>query len=213
MATSIRNLGEERATQSMNYRYDQLHRIAAAHATKWYEGNWTTTAGSYNTSYGYDKNGNIQYLYRNDRDAVTIDDLEYHYDPIKKNRLDIVKDGGTAEGLNNANPYEYNYDNIGNLIKNEEDGIEDIEWNIYGKVEQVTKTDGTEISYRYDGTGNRIMKKITVGATSTTTTYLRDASGNVMAIYEEKTDQTLVIKEIPIYGSSRLGQYRPKNRR
>ena len=31
-----------------------------------------------------------------------------------------------------------------------------------------------------------------------------------MAIYEEKTDQTLAIKEIPIYGSSRLGQYRPK---
>ena len=54
------------------------------------------------------------------------------------------------------------------------------------------------------------MKKITAGATSTTTTYLRDASGNVMAIYEEKTDQTLTVKEIPIYGGSRLGQYRPK---
>ena len=54
------------------------------------------------------------------------------------------------------------------------------------------------------------MKKVTIGATRTTTTYLRDASGNVMAIYEEKTNQTLAIKEIPIYGSSRLGQYRPK---
>ena len=54
------------------------------------------------------------------------------------------------------------------------------------------------------------MKKVTVGATRTTTTYLRDASGNVMAIYEEKTDQRLAVKEIPIYGSSRLGQYRPK---
>ena len=215
MATSIRNLGEEHATQSMNYRYDQLHRIAAAHATKWYEGTWTTTAGSYNTSYDYDKNGNIQTLYRNDRDAVTIDDLSYRYDPIKKNRLNTVKDGGTAEGLNNVNPYEYNYDKIGNLINNEEDGIKDIEWNIYGKVEQVTKMPdpfGIEVTidYRYDGTGNRIMKKVTTGATSTITTYLRDASGNVMAIYEEKTNQTLAIKEIPIYGSSRLGQYRPK---
>ena len=66
------------------------------------------------------------------------------------------------------------------------------------------------VEYRYDGTGNRIMKKVSSGATSTITTYLRDASGNVMAIYEEKTDQTLAIKEIPIYGSSRLGQYRPK---
>ena len=39
---------------------------------------------------------------------------------------------------------------------------------------------------------------------------MRDASGNVLAIYEKKTDQTLAIKEIPIYGGSRLGQYRPK---
>ena len=198
----------------MNYRYDQLHRIAAAHASKW-EGIWTTVEGSYNTSYAYDGNGNIQNLYRNNLEATTIDELYYHYDPVKKNRLDVVKDGGTAEGLNNANPYEYKYDQIGNLTQNLEDGIEDIEWNIYGKVEKVTKTPDpfgiqATVEYRYDGTGNRIMKKVSAGATSTTTTYLRDASGNVMAIYEEKTDQTLAIKEIPIYGSSRLGQYRPK---
>ena len=214
MATSIRHFGELQSTQSMNYRYDQLHRIAAAHASKW-EGIWTTVEGSYNTSYAYDGNGNIQNLYRNNLEATTIDELYYHYDPVKKNRLDVVKDGGTAEGLNNANPYEYKYDQIGNLTQNLEDGIADIEWNIYGKVEKVTKTPDpfgiqATVEYRYDGTGNRIMKKVSAGATSTITTYLRDASGNVMAIYEEKTDQTLAIKEIPIYGSSRLGQYRPK---
>ena len=55
MATSIRNLGEEHATQSMNYRYDQLHRIAAAHATEWADRGWYTQAQSYRTSYGYDK--------------------------------------------------------------------------------------------------------------------------------------------------------------
>ena len=214
MATSIRHFGELQSTQSMNYRYDQLHRIAAAHASKW-EGIWTTVEGSYNTSYAYDGNGNIQNLYRNNLEATTIDELYYHYDPVKKNRLDVVKDGGTAEGLNNANPYEYKYDQIGNLTQNLEDGIEDIKWNIYGKVEKVTKTSDpfgiqATVEYRYDGTGNRIMKKVSAGTTSTITTYLRDASGNVMAIYEEKTDQTLAVKEIPIYGSSRLGQYRPK---
>ena len=214
MATSIRHFGELKSTQSMNYRYDQLHCIAAAHVSKW-EGIWTTVEGSYNTSYAYDGNGNIQNLYRNNLEATTIDELYYHYDPVKKNRLDVVKDGGTAEGLNNATPYQYKYDKIGNLVQNTTDGIENIEWNIYGKVEKVTKTPDpfgiqATVEYRYDGTGNRIMKKVSAGATSTTTTYLRDASGNVMAIYEEKTDQTLAVKEIPIYGSSRLGQYRPK---
>ena len=217
MATSIRHFGELQSTQSMNYRYDQLHRIAAAHASKW-EGIWTTVEGSYNTSYAYDGNGNIQNLYRNNLEATTIDELYYHYDPVKKNRLDVVKDGGTAEGLNNANPYEYKYDQIGNLTQNLEDGIEDIEWNIYGKVEKVSKTNGTLIAYRYDGTGNRISKSIQTSGNSTyfITSYVRDASGNVMAIYttkrqlDEVTQEGIYVKEIPIYGSSRLGQYRPK---
>ena len=45
---------------------------------------------------------------------------------------------------------------------------------------------------------------------------MRDASGNVMAIYEDtrpintNSNDNIAIKEIPIYGSSRLGQYRPK---
>ena len=112
--------------------------------------------------------------------------------------------------MNNANPYEYKYDQIGNLTQNLEDGIEDIEWNIYGKVEKVSKTNGTLIAYRYDGIGNRILKEVRTTTTVHTNFYLRDASGNVMAIYEKKTDQNIAIKEIPIYGSSRLGQYRPK---
>ena len=44
---------------------------------------------------------------------------------------------------------------------------------------------------------------------------MRDASGNVMAIYEDtkpinSPTTNIILKEIPIYGSSRLGQYRPK---
>ena len=120
--------------------------------------------------------------------------------------------------MNNQQPYEYKYDKIGNLTQNLEDGIEDIEWNIYGKVEKVSKTNGTLIAYRYDGRGNRISKSIQTSGNSTyfITSYVRDASGNVMAIYttkrqlDEVTQEGIYVKEIPIYGSSRLGQYRPK---
>ena len=50
--------------------------------------------------------------------------------------------------------------------------------------------------------GNRVSKAVTTGGTTTTIHYLRDASGNVMAIYKDTQ-----LAEQPIYGSSRLGQY------
>ena len=228
MATSIGHFGDA-STQSMNYRYDQLHRIAAAEASSWTGTQWQGTNGAYRTSYKYDRNGNIEHLYRNNGENQRIDNLDYTYYDVSyaptigsrprsdmQNRLWKVKDiDGTAEGLNFTNEYVYEYDLIGNLTKNAQDGIQNIEWNIYGKVEEVTKTNGTIITYKYDGTGNRIYKEVRTTTTNHVNYYLRDASGNVMAIYEDErpinttpTDN-IAIKEIPIYGSSRLGQYRP----
>lgn len=96
------------------------------------------------------------------------------------------------------------YDAIGNLIADEEEGTK-ISWTPYGKVREVTTIDGKVISYRYDAGGNRIEKRVTTIASNTSivTHYVRDASGNVMAIYTgtELTEQ-------PIYGGDRLGQYK-----
>ena len=53
------------------------------------------------------------------------------------------------------------------------------------------------------GAGNRIEKWVVTNDTLVAVTrYLRDASGNVMAIYKDST-----LHEQPVYGSSRLGQY------
>ena len=225
MATSIRHFGDVGgfATQSMNYRYDQLHRIAAAGSRQWNpestESNkWQATGNGagYQTSYTYDGNGNIQNLQRRNQAGQLIDKLKYTYAGDKKNQLLSVNELATGsiaeEGLGNAT-HTYEYDEIGNLVRNQSDGIQNIIWNIQGKVEQVTR--GTEanetiITYRYDASGNRIIKQVATTTTNHVNCYLRDASGNVMAIYEKKTDQNVAIKEIPIYGSSRLGQYRPK---
>ena len=224
MTTSIAHFGRQengRATQSMNYRYDQLHRIAAASSKQWNPatGVWEsqTVGKAYQTSYQYDRNGNIQKLFRRNQAGDVIDNLKYSYDPVKKNQLYRVTDQAanvdnanfSANGLNYGN-HLYEYDEIGNLIKNGSDGIQSIIWNIQGKVEKVVRTNAT-ITYRYDASGNRIIKQVATTTTNHTNYYLRDASGNVLAIYEKKTDQTLAIKEIPIYGGSRLGQYRPKN--
>ncbi|HRF34404.1 MAG TPA: RHS repeat-associated core domain-containing protein [Cyclobacteriaceae bacterium] len=101
------------------------------------------------------------------------------------------------------NEGEFNYDAIGNLVWDQKQGVR-IAWTPYGKVRSVTQEDGTVVSFRYDAAGNRIEKKRVLPNTTTTLTrYVRDASGNVMAIY---TDALLT--EQPIYGSSRVGQYK-----
>ncbi|MCG8641797.1 MAG: hypothetical protein MI862_18855, partial [Desulfobacterales bacterium] len=99
----------------------------------------------------------------------------------------------------------YQYDANGNLIRDQYEGV-NISWTPYGKVRQVrSRSDSLVVSFTYDAAGNRIAKQVvTQGAELTTvvTRYLRDASGNVLAIYEDS-----VMIEQPIYGSSRLGMY------
>ena len=232
MTTSIAYFGRQengRATQSMNYRYDQLHRIAAANSKQWNpeggtdgNGAWEGSGLAYQTSYQYDRNGNIQKLVRRNQAEQGIDVLDYFYDGTKKNRLLRVEDiqqnrGDISEsGLdyNGGAAHEYDYDEIGNLIKNGSDGIDDIQWNIQGKVERVTRGE-TIISYQYDASGNRIIKQVATTTTTHINYYLRDVQGNTLAIYEYDTpsethpEPTIVLKEIPIQGGSRLGQYKP----
>ena len=69
-----------------------------------------------------------------------------------------------------------------------------------------SRSDSLVVSFTYDAAGNRIEKKVVnqdTALTTVVTRYLRDASGNVMAIYQDS-----VMTEQPIYGSSRLGMYK-----
>src|SRR5690554_5776641 len=114
------------------------------------------------------------------------DNLTYEYYDAS-NRLKNV-DGSVDEN--------YTYYEIGNLVSDVEEGIDSIAWTPYGKVRAVYKDDDSEIHFRYDAAGNRVAK-----ITETdTTTYVRDASGNVMGVYKNDT-----LVEQSIYGSSRLG--------
>ena len=79
---------------------------------------------------------------------------------------------------------------------------------MYGKISAIHKA-GTDIFYTYDASGNRISK--TVG--NKTTWYVRDASGNVMGVYEKggtNNEGHLTLTELHMYGSSRLGVYNTK---
>ncbi|MCR6722087.1 MAG: ATP-binding protein [Chitinophagaceae bacterium] len=96
--------------------------------------------------------------------------------------------------------YNYQYDAIGNMVRDNSESITDITWNVYGKIASITKS-GAVIRYVYDAGGNRIMKQ----TSADTTVYVRDASGNVMSVYTRPAAGTLQQVEKHIYGSSRLG--------
>src|SRR5690554_4992180 len=125
-------------------------------------------------------------LQRGDSQTAVLDDLTYEYN-TGTNRL---RNTDPVDGEN------YTYDEIGNLISDVEEGIDNIVWTPSGKVRKVEKADNSSISFRYDASGNRIAKI----AEGDTTVYVRDASANVMGVYKNDT-----LIEQSIYGSSRLG--------
>jgi RHS repeat-associated protein len=83
---------------------------------------------------------------------------------------------------------------------------------VYGKIKSITKGPMT-ITYTYDAAGNRISKDVYPGTGPRVKTYyVRDASGNVMSVYEEGgslNEGNLTQAEVHLYGSSRLGIFKP----
>ncbi|MBC7510216.1 MAG: hypothetical protein H7320_15950, partial [Ferruginibacter sp.] len=163
----------------------------------------------YHEEISYDPNGNIKtYLRNGDSRSLAMDKLDYKYIP-NTNKLNYVTDFVTTatpadyRDIKNQSPNNYDYDSIGNLIRDNQEGISRIDWTVYGKIQQITKTSGSIIKYSYDAGGNRISKI----AGGDSTYYVRDASGNVMSVYNKKNAYNLVQAELPVYGSSRLGVY------
>lgn len=217
-------------TSGYTYRYDQLNRLVAMDKhSAFVEG---TTTGWDNSSFvddykeriTYDANGNIKtYLRNGNSSALSMDNLGYAYNVndqgrLVNNRLRHIKDAvgaPTGQGdIGNEPDDNYTYDNIGNLAKDQNGNINKIDWTVNGKISQITKADGSTITYGYDATGNRISKTVTphngTASTSTATYYTRDAQGNVLGVYGyDPTTTHYTWNEQHLYGSSRLGMLTP----
>jgi len=182
--------------QAMLYKYDQLNRITKSRSLAFGNNAYAARSGDqkYDEDYSYDANGNILTLNRKDDKAAVTDDFNYSY-YANTNRLLKHKTAGGA----------YEYDAIGNLVKDNNENLS-IAWTPSGKVRSVVKPD-TTIYFRYDAAGNRIAKIVSTDSKSDTTAYVRDASGNVMTIYNNRT-----AAEAPIYGSGRIGEYMGKEK-
>jgi RHS repeat-associated protein len=102
----------------------------------------------------------------------------------------------------------------GNLIYDFGENISNIVWSADGKVLSVVKTNNDRLDFLYDAKGERV-RKLTFDAVTVTnknTYYIRDANGEVLAIYEgESTDANprynVMFSEWLIYGSKSHGRF------
>ena len=206
MVTGLMDFDETPLGSQVNqYSYDQLNRIKAM------QGYDTAQNLNYNSSYTYDRNGNLKTLTRNAVNQsgpdIPMDNFVYNYNTdvtdkqLKNNKLySITEDsqldanfssdidsgqllGTINEATGEVDGANYQYDAIGQLISDASEGITNINWRVDGKVASIEKNNGAEIiKFSYDGLGNRIAK--TVLPANITTVYTRDAQGNVLAVYE-----------------------------
>jgi RHS repeat-associated protein len=218
------NIGKLNEPLLNNYQYDQLNRIVSMDAFNGLNqtGNdWTglTKINDYQERASYDANGNIQTYLRNGTTAggtpLSMDNLTYNYSKdangnLTSNKLtnvyDAVPAGNYPNDIDDQSANNYSYDAIGNLIQDNAGGINTISWTVYGKISNIAKADGSTIAYTYDASGNRISKTVTpASGNAITTWYIRDAGGNVMAVYTATGSDSLHQSEQHLYGSSRLG--------
>jgi RHS repeat-associated protein len=231
MTTAIRKFGNT-DFKGYSYRYDQLNRIKSMRVDNinvsttpfiWNIG----TDNAFREDVTYDGNGNIKTYIRNGANLpnmpLAMDNLSYAYktgtNQLLKVTDNVNKDNYTealnlTEDLDGENNYDY--DKIGNLIRDRKiiNGVTEsdiqIEWNVYGKIAKIIKTDLT-ITYQYDPSGNRVRKSVLKNGQVTDTWYARDAQGNTIAVYSNKHNGQAgnYWLEQHLFGSSRLGMWNP----
>jgi RHS repeat-associated protein len=222
------------------YRYDQLNRLTSSSFFRIPLGGGTPLpTQDYATEYSYDANGNLLTLKRNGNASVNnqplaMDQLAYTYDTNTTNgdnRLlrvnDAVPDAYADDiKFTQSTATQYLYDAIGNLVSDNTGGVtKTISWNVYGKISQVQQSNSILVRYRYDAQGQRIRKSFSSdnGQNWRHVYYVRDASSNVLAVYEQTEAPRgagrpgdsptilsgLTLTEQPLYGSARLGMRQP----
>lgn len=188
-------------TKSGNYQYDYDDRDYLSNAV--FNGGESFKVSGLT----YDPNGNIRSLQRKNAAGSISDDFsnyQYKSDPSQESGA-VGYNTNQLAAIPGYSSWEY--DAIGQMSRQiHSDGNESRPtYDITGKVVAVKDiNDQIGLSYAYDDRGFRIRKTDHASA-GKETVYVRDASGNVMAIYDKAGGYQL--KEVPVYGASRLGTY------
>ena len=189
--------GNESTVRGYKFTYDGLDRML--NATYGETASISTNANRFSENVaGYDKNGNIKSLQRYGQTGASayglLDNLTF---TLNGNQLSRVDDAVStaAYGTNTAfvngasTAGEYVYDVNGNLTKDLNKGITDIQYNVLNLPSTVSFSDGNTITYTYGADGTKLRTVHKIGSTTTTTDYC----GNV--IYENGTQKLLLTEE------------------
>lgn len=183
----------------------------------------------------YDANGNLLSLHRNGYTDPTnnltnvMDAMSYHYleddegtriDNKLRHISDVNHDNEGLGDISSQQNNNYQYNEIGQLIYNNEEGHY-YTYDAYGLLIGVYKDENyTEpvAEYFYDDKGFRSKKVLydsdNANLQTHATWYIRDASGNLLSLYDQDLTQESAITaqtEVPIYAVSRIGQYQADN--
>ncbi len=182
--------GNETTTHSYKFTYDNLNRMQDAIYSD------GTNADRFTEKVtSYDKNGNILGLHRYGQTGASsyglIDNLTF---TLNGNQLNRVDDAVTASAYNNGFEFkdavkqanEYTYDANGNLTKDLNRNISNIQYNFLNLPGKVTFGDGSTIEYVYAADGTKLRTKHVINGTTTTTDYC----GNV--VYENGVQKLLL---------------------
>ena len=189
--------GTASTVRGYKFTYDGLNRML--NATYGETAGISTNANRFSENVtGYDKNGNIKSLQRYGQTGASayglLDNLTF---TLNGNQLSRVEDavstaayGTNTAFVNGASAAgEYAYDVNGNLTKDLNKGITDIQYNVLNLPSTVSFSDGSTITYTYGADGTKLRTVHKIGSTTTTTDYC----GNV--IYENGTQKLLLTEE------------------
>ena len=188
---------ENNAEMIYNFTYDGANRMLDAIYSESYSMNQNVDRYTEKVT-EYDKNGNIKKLQRYGQTGASsyglVDNLTYTYNGNKLTRVDDAVTatsytGGTnfINGASTSN--EYVYDQNGNITKDLNKGISNIQYNSLNLPSVVTFSDGSTITYTYTHDGKKLRTVHVIGGVTTTTDYC----GNV--IYENGTAKRLLTDE------------------
>ena len=182
--------GGDAKQHGYDFTYDCLSRLTSADYLE--DG---ACNGHFSTSYAYDKHGNLSSLKRSGTKVSggygLLDDLTLSY---RGNQLKNVADKSLSQGSpvcmsfedGSAQDVEYTYDANGNLTKDLNKKILNIQYNYLNLPSRIVFENGNAISYVYGADGTKLRTTHVIGNDTT----VNDYCGNV--IYENGTPVKLL---------------------